>query len=360
MRDGRRERRDDAAVDDKRAGVRSRGSAERRTDSAEPDADSLIRAAREVLEIEGDAVRQLGERIDESFARAVRAILATRGTVIVMGVGKSGIVARKIAATMSSTGTRAVFLHPADAAHGDIGVAAPGDVAVVVSKSGEGDEMLGILPLLSGMGITMIAITGNTSSTLAAKADVVLDSHVEREACPMDLVPTASTTAALALGDALAMAVLREKRVGREDLAAFHPGGLLGRQLALRVSDVMHEGQELPVVVRGVAIREAIVEIANKRLGVTTVVDEGGVLCGVITDGDLKRILMSRQDPLEAPVDEVMTRHPRTVEGDELVARALELMETNVPSPITSLVVVDAEDRPRGVIHIHDCLKAER
>lgn len=347
MRSGRDDGRDEGAA-----------ALDERSGSAE--SDSLIRAAREVLEIEGDAVRQLAERIDESFARAVRAVLASSGTVIVLGVGKSGIVARKIAATMSSTGTRAVFLHPADGAHGDIGVAAPGDVAVVVSKSGEGDEILAILPLLSDIGITMIAITGNPSSTLASKAQVVLDSHVEREACPMDLVPTASTTAALALGDALAIAVLREKRVGREELAAFHPGGLLGRQLALRVSDVMHGGRDLPVVERTVRMREAVVEIANKRLGATTVVDADGTLCGIITDGDLKRILMSRPDPLDAEVGEVMTGSPRTVAGDELVARALELMETNSPSPITSLVVVDSAGRPTGMIHIHDCLKVGR
>lgn len=338
---------------DKEANVAADDAEKRQT-------EALVRVAREVLEIEGAAVSELADRVDESFARAVRAIMSSRGTVVVLGVGKSGIVARKIAATMSSIGTRAVFLHPADGAHGDIGVVAPGDVAIAVSKSGEGGEMLDILPLLSDMGITIIAITGNTSSTLASRADVVLDSHVEREACPMDLVPTASTTAALALGDALAIALLREKRVGREDLAAFHPGGLLGRQLALRVADVMHHGTELPVVGRGVPMRDAIVEIANKRLGVTTVVDDDGSLCGIITDGDLRRILMGRSDPLAARVGEVMTPSPRTVAPDELVASALELMEMNEPSPITSLVIVDGEGRPNGIIHIHDCLKANR
>lgn len=320
--------------------------------------ESLVRIAREVLEIEAAAVRQLAARIDESFARAVGAVLKSTGTIVVLGVGKSGIVARKIAATLSSTGTRAVFLHPADGAHGDIGVVAAGDVAVAVSKSGEGTEMLAILPLLEDLGVPVIAITGNPSSSLAARADVLLDSHVEREACPMDLVPTASTTAALALGDALAVAVLREKRVDRKDLAAFHPGGLLGRRLILKVRDVMHAGEELPVVRQEVPMREAIVEIANKRLGVTTVVDKAGRLCGVLTDGDLKRVLMTRSDSLEARVGDVMTAAPKTVDGDELVARALELMETNDPSPITSLVIVDPSGCPEGVIHIHDCLKA--
>ncbi|MBD3348203.1 MAG: KpsF/GutQ family sugar-phosphate isomerase [Candidatus Eisenbacteria bacterium] len=324
------------------------------------DAPDLIAVAREVLQIESKAVEALAGRVDEAFARAVRLLVATGGTVVVLGVGKSGIVARKIAATLSSTGTRAVFLHPADGAHGDIGIVSRGDVVVAVSKSGEGGEMLDILPALSELDVPLIAITGNADSSLARRADVVLDAHVEREACPMDVVPTASTTASLAMGDALAVAVLREKRVGREDLAAFHPGGLLGRQLALRVSDVMHTGDELPRVERGVNLREAIVEIANKRLGLTTVVDREGRLCGILTDGDLKRILMSRSDALEARVEDVMTRSPRTIGGDEPVLRALELMESNRPSPITSLVIVDEDGRVRGVIHIHDCLRTPR
>ncbi|MFH1502878.1 MAG: KpsF/GutQ family sugar-phosphate isomerase [Candidatus Eisenbacteria bacterium] len=326
-------------------------------DRARTGDEALVRAAREVLEIEAAAVGQLVDRIDASFADAVRAVVASTGTVVVLGVGKSGIVARKIAATLSSTGTRAVFLHPADGAHGDIGVVARGDVAVAVSKSGEGDEMLAILPLLKDLDVTVIAITGGTSSSLASRADIVLDAHVEREACPMDLVPTASTTAALALGDALAVVVLGEKKVGREDLAAYHPGGLLGRQLSLRVRDVMHRGPDLPIVSEEVSMREAIVEIANKRLGLTTVVDESGALLGVLTDGDLKRILVNTPDALEARTGDVMTRAPRRVGGDELVSRALELMESNEPSPITSLVIVDESGRPEGVIHIHDCLR---
>ena len=324
------------------------------------DDERLVGVAREVLETEGAAVRALAARVDRSFAMAVRAILDSGGAVIVLGVGKSGIVARKIAATFSSTGTRAVFLHPGDAAHGDVGVVSRGDVAIAVSKSGEGREILDILPTLKNLGIVVVAMTGNLSSSLAGRADIVLDAGVEREACPMDLVPTASTTAALALGDALAVAVLQEKKVGRDDLAAFHPGGTLGRRLLLTVGNVMHAGAGLPVVGENVSMREAIVEIANKRLGLTTVVDDSGRLVGILTDGDLKRILMVRSDVLEARANEVMMRDPKTVGKDELVVRALEKMETNEPAPITSLIIVDDAGRPEGVIHIHDCLRAVR
>jgi arabinose-5-phosphate isomerase len=324
------------------------------------DDERLVEMAREVLETESAAVSSLAARLDRSFAAAVRAILSSAGTVIVLGVGKSGIVARKIAATLSSTGTRAVFLHPADATHGDIGVVSPGDVAITVSKSGEGKEILDILPTLRDRGVVVIAIAGNPSSSLAGRADIVLDAGVEREACPMNLVPTASTTAALALGDALAVAVLREKKVGRDDLAAFHPGGALGRRLLLTVADVMHAGEGLPLVDETVSMREAIVEIAKKRLGLTTVVDDCGRLVGILTDGDLKRILMVRPDILEVRADEFMVRNPKTVGKDELVVRALEKMETNEPSPITSLIIVDDAMHPQGVIHIHDCLRAVR
>jgi arabinose-5-phosphate isomerase len=322
--------------------------------------EEIVALAREVLEVECASLEALAERVGGAFVAAARAISRTRGTVILSGVGKSGIVARKIAATFASTGTPAAFLHPADAAHGDIGLVAGSDVVVAVSKSGEGDELLQILPILRDLKVTIIAITGNPSSSLASLSDIVLDASVEREACPLDLVPTASTTAAVALGDALAVVVMKEKEVGREDFAYFHPGGALGRRLLLRVRDVMHTGEELPVVTEDTIMREAIVEIANKRLGLTTVVDRNGKLVGILTDGDLKRILIEREDILAATASEVMSRSPKTVGRDELVAAALEKMETLPPSPITSLVIVDAEGRPEGVIHIHDCLKAVR
>ncbi len=318
----------------------------------------ILRTGKEVLAVEAEALNELSARTGESFVRAVRAILASPGGLIVCGVGKSGLVARKIAATFASTGTRAFFLHPADAAHGDVGMVGPGDVVLAVSKSGEGDELLRIVPLLREIGVTIVAMTGETTSSLAEKADIVIDAHVSREACPMDLVPTASTTAALALGDALAVAVLEEKEIDREAFAAFHPGGALGRRLLLRVADVMHSGVELPVVSSDALMKDAVVEIAGKRLGVTTVVDGAGKLVGVVADGDLKRMLIQRDDILDAVVGDVMTADPRTVGRDELVAVALERMEAAEPGPITSLVIVDEDGRPEGVIHIHDCLRA--
>ncbi len=320
--------------------------------------EDLVKVARDVLEMECAALVAAGRRLDRSFASAARAILGSTGAVVLCGVGKSGIVARKSAATFASTGTPSVFLHPADAAHGDIGLVGPGDVVIAVSKSGEGDELLRILPILRDIGVTIIAIVGTPQSTLAARSDIVLDASVEREACPMDLVPTTSTTVALGLGDALAVAVLTEKNVDREAFAAVHPAGALGRRLRLRVRDVMHVGDELPKVGEDARMGEAILEIAKKRLGLTTVVDAAGRLTGILTDGDLRRILMERQDVLEARIGDVMTRDPRTVGRNEHVATALEKMETIGPSPITSLITVDEEGRPEGVIHIHDCLKA--
>jgi arabinose-5-phosphate isomerase len=320
--------------------------------------EAFIEAAREVLRIEGEGLERASTRLGPSFGAAVRAILDSPGTVIVFGVGKSGIVARKIAATFASTGTAAVFLHPADAAHGDVGMVGANDVAIAVSKSGEGDETMRIVPILKNLGVPIIAITGDPQSSLAREADIVLDAGVEREACPMDLVPTASTTAALALGDALAVVVLREKEVDRNLFATFHPAGAIGRRLLLKVSDVMHAGESLPTTPATALMKEAIIEIADKRIGMTTVVDDKGKLVGIIADGDLKRILMVRPDILEARVSEVMTPNPKTIGRDELVAAALERMETNQPSPITSLIITDAAGRPEGVIHIHDCLRA--
>lgn len=320
--------------------------------------EELLRTGREVLEVERDAIGGLVDRIDDAFVAAVRAVVESPGSVIVCGVGKSGLVARKIAATLASTGTRAFFLHPADAAHGDVGMVSKGDVVLAVSKSGEGEELLQLLPHFREIGVTIVAITGGARSTLASRADIVVDARVEREACPMDLVPTASTTVALALGDALAVAVLSEKEIDRDAFASFHPAGALGRRLLLRVRDVMHTGDALPVVSEDALMRDAIVEIAGKRLGLTTVVGAAGRLVGIVADGDLKRIVIGRTDILNVRVADVMTPAPRTVGKDELVADALEKMETNTPSPITSLIIVNDDGCPEGVIHIHDCLRA--
>jgi arabinose-5-phosphate isomerase len=320
--------------------------------------EELLRMGREVLCVERDALDALSHRLGDGFVAAVRAISESPGSIVVCGAGKSGLVARKVAATFASTGTRAFFLHPADAAHGDVGMVGSGDVVVAISKSGEGDELLQLLPLVREIGVTVIAITGAVGSTLASRADIVVDAHVEREACPMDLVPTASTTAALALGDALAVAVLSEKEIDRAAFASFHPAGALGRRLLLRVRDVMHTGDALPIVRADALMKEAIVEIAGKRLGMTTVVDDDGRLVGIVADGDLKRIIVRRQDVLSARVGDVMTRDPRAIGEDELVADALKRMETNEPGPITSLIIVSDDGRPQGVIHIHDCLRA--
>jgi len=326
----------------------------------ERDQEDLTRraVAKEVLGIEAEALVHMADRIDESFSRAVETIVNARGSLVVCGVGKSGIVGRKIAATVASTGTPAFFLHPSEAAHGDLGSLSPRDVILAISKSGEGDELLQLVPAFRRLGIPLIVITGCVDSSLAREADIVLDATVEREACPMDLVPTASTTAALALGDALAVAVLKEKEVDAEQFADFHPGGALGRRLRLTVGEVMHSGNELPIVDEDALMREAVVEIAKKRLGVTTVVDATGRLAGLLTDGDLKRILMQHEDILSVRVGDVMTRDPKTIRADELVVRALELMETAGSSPITSLIILDDGGAPSGVIHIHDCLKA--
>jgi len=259
---------------------------------------------------------------------------------------------------VASTGTPAFFLHPSEAAHGDLGSLSPRDVVLAISKSGEGDELLQLVPAFRRLGIPLVVITGRIDSSLAREADIVLDATVEREACPMDLVPTASTTAALALGDALAVAVLKEKEVDAGQFADFHPGGALGRRLRLTVGEVMHSGDDLPVVSEDALMREAVVEIANKRLGVTTVVDAEGRLVGLLTDGDLKRILIQHEDILSVRVGDVMTRAPKTIRVDELVVTALELMETMGSSPITSLIILDEGGAPSGVIHIHDCLKA--
>ncbi|MBD3368209.1 MAG: KpsF/GutQ family sugar-phosphate isomerase [Candidatus Eisenbacteria bacterium] len=323
--------------------------------SGRSDAD-IVASGREVLRLESDAVAAVAERLGPSFAEAVRTVLGAKGTVVICGTGKSGTVARKLAGTLTSTGTPAVFLHPADAAHGDVGVIDGGDVVIAISKSGEGEEILRILPVFREMAAAIIAITGNTGSSLASEADVVLDASVEREACPMDLVPTASTTAALALGDALAVAVLAEKDVDPAMFARYHPGGALGRRLLLRVADVMHSGEDVPTVPRDATMREAICEIANKRLGMVAVTGVDGRLEGIVTDGDLKRIIMRRADMLDARVAEFMTTSPRIIGRDELVVAALQKMESE--GPITSLIIVDESGRPDGVIHIHDCLRA--
>lgn len=316
----------------------------------------LRRLAERVLRLEAEAILALIPRLDERFDRAVDLLFRCTGRVIVTGMGKSGLIGRKIAATLASTGTPAYFLHPAEGVHGDLGMVSRGDVMLALSNSGETDEVLAILPLLKRLGVPIVLLTGNPQSTLARQCEVVLDVAVAEEACPMNLAPTSSTTAALAVGDALAMALLELRGLRPEDFAALHPRGGLGWRTLFRVADLMHTGDEIPVVGADALMRDVVVEMTRKRLGMTTVVDGQGRLAGVITDGDLRRLHL-RAEPLgNLRAGEVASPRPKTIPAEDLAAKALEVMETFA---ITSLVVVDGERRPAGVIHLHDILRAK-
>ncbi len=321
----------------------------------------ILRRAKEVLKIEATGIAALIDRLDDRFVRAVELLDACRGKVVVTGLGKSGLICRKIAATFASTGTPSFFLHAGDANHGDMGMVMEGDVVLAVSNSGETDEILTLIPTLKRIGVRLIAMTGNDDSTLSRAADVVLDAGVTEEACPLGLSPTTSTTAALALGDALAVILLEKKGFKEEDFALRHPGGILGRKLLLRVEDLMHRGADVPLVDEQTLMKEAILVITSKRLGITGVTDKRGDLIGVITDGDLRRGLQSDGDGiLNKRAEEVMTLKPKSIEKDVLASQALAKMEENIPRPITALFVVEkpADRRPIGILHIHDLLKA--
>jgi arabinose-5-phosphate isomerase len=321
-----------------------------------PDDESILALARQVLEIEAAAVSALRGRLGRSFLDAVAAIFASRGRVVVTGMGKSGHVGSKIASTLASTGTPAFFMHPGEASHGDVGMIADGDVVIAISNSGESDEILRILPLIKRRGAKVIAITGREQSTLATEADVHLDAAVEKEACPMNLAPTASTTAVLALGDALAVALLEKRGFGEDDYAQHHPGGTLGRRLLLHVSDVMHSGERLPRVGVGATLKEAILEMSQKGLGMTAIVDDGGRVAGLFTDGDLRRTLEKHEDIRAMKVAEVMTRNPRTIGPARLAAEAAQVMQTHHVSG--RLLVVDEGGRLVGAVHVDDLLRA--
>ena len=317
----------------------------------------IIKRAKQVLQIEARAIEQLIGRINEQFVQAVELILACEGKVVVTGVGKSGIIGQKIASTLASTGTPAFFLHSTEGSHGDLGMLGKKDIVVAISNSGETDELSQILPLIKRYGNKLIALTGKVTSTLARAGDVVLDVSVEEEACPLGLAPTASTTATLAMGDALAVALLEKRGFKKEDFAILHPGGKLGKQLLLKVRDLMHVGDELPMVYEETLMKGALVEITSKRLGVTGVMNKQHELVGVITDGDLRRALERHTDLLEMTAGEVMTHNPKRIEADILAAQAVQRMEEH---SITSLFVFDkaGEKTPRGILHLHDLLKA--
>ena len=316
----------------------------------------LRRLAERVLRLEAEAILGLIPKLDARFDRAVELLHGCTGRVIVTGIGKSGLIGRKIAATLASTGTPAYFLHPAEGVHGDIGMVARGDVVLALSNSGETDEILAIVPVLKRFGVPIVLLTGSPTSPLARQCEVVLDVSVPEEACPMNLAPTSSTTAALAMGDALAMVLLELRGLRPEDYAALHPRGTLGWRALFRVSDLMLTGDAVPVVADGTPMREVIVEMTRKRKGITTVVDGAGRLVGVVTDGDLRRLHL-RDTPIDAlTAGEVATREAKTIRADDLAAKALEVMET---WQITSLVIVDEAGRPVGLIHMHDILKAK-
>ena len=315
----------------------------------------LVASGRRVLEIEGQALAAVGARIGDEFARACRLVMAGHGRVVATGMGKSGHIARKIAATLASTGTPAFFVHPGEAGHGDLGMITDADVVLAISYSGESDEIQMLLPALRRQGNTVIAMTGRPQSSLAREADVHLDVSVPAEACPLHLAPTSSTTATLALGDALAVALLEARGFTADDFARSHPAGSLGRRLLLHIDDVMHGGDALPSVGAGATVAEALVEMSRKRLGMTAVVDEAGVLLGIFTDGDLRRALDQGLDVRQAPITGVMTRNPRTVRAGRMATEAAHLMEQH---RINGLIVVDADGRAVGALNIHDLLRA--
>lgn len=318
---------------------------------------SSIETARRVLAKEAEAITSLARSLGPDFDRAVELLASCEGKVILTGMGKSGIICKKIAATFSSTGTPAFFLHPAEGAHGDLGVLSHGDVIVAMSNSGETAELLGLLPLVSRMGLTLVSITGRPNSTLARRSHVVLPVIVEDEACPLNLAPMSSTTASLALGDALAAALMERRNLTPEDFALVHPAGSLGRRLTLRVEDVMIDSAGVPRVKATDPMREAIIEISSKKLGVTGVFGETGELLGVLTDGDLRRCIQSGRDFLDAEAGSLMTASPKTTRRDTLAIDALRLMEEH---SITSLFVTDSDEGGNvcGVVHIHHIVRA--
>ncbi len=314
-----------------------------------------LELARNVLRTEADAILALVDRLDDRFERALQLLLECQGRVILTGMGKSGIICRKIAATLSSIGTPAFFLHPAEAIHGDLGVIQANDVVVALSYSGETDELLRLLETLRRLGARLIAVTGSPGSSLAQAADVTLDCQVTEEACPLNLIPTASTTAMLALGDALAMALLVRKGFGQEDFANLHPGGKIGKRL-MRVDHLMHAGGDLPIVRPDTAMRDVIYEMSRKGLGMTCVVDGAGRLAGIITDGDLRRHMGTMPDVVERLAADVMTRQPRTIGASMLAVQALSLMEER---KITSLPVIEPDRTLLGVVHLHDLWRTQ-
>ncbi|MBU1488016.1 KpsF/GutQ family sugar-phosphate isomerase [bacterium] len=318
--------------------------------------EDIINQAKKVLRIEAEAVRDLADKINENFSKAVDMLYYCQGRVVVTGMGKSGLIGQKIASTLSSTGTPALFLHPAEGIHGDLGMVIQQDVVIALSNSGETEELLRLIPAIKRAGALIVALSGNSSSTLASYADLFLDVSVKEEACPLGLAPTASTTAALAMGDALAVALLSKRGFNKEDFALLHPGGTLGKQLLLKVEDIMHKGEDIPLIEEEAAFTGVVAEISKKGLGVTGVVDREGRLVGIVTDGDIRRLIQDHGEKFFAfSANRAMARNPKTISPSELGVRALSQMER---FEITALFVLDQEQKPLGIVHIHDLLKA--
>ncbi len=314
-----------------------------------------LEKAREVIRKEAKAIAGLEKKINKEFSKAVKLILDCHGRVIVTGMGKSGIIGKKIAATLTSTGISAIFLHAAEGIHGDLGLVQRDDVVIAITKSGETDEVYQLIPLFRRLGVPIITLTGNTRSPVAEKSDVVLDVSVDEEACPNNLIPTSSTTAALVMGDALAIALLDKRGFSAQDFALLHPGGNLGRKLLLKVKDVMHTGDDIPIVNQKASMKEIILMMTSKRFGTTTVVDDNKRLVGIFTDGDLRRLIERTEDIFGLEAKDVMTKNPKIMNAEELAAKALNQMENH---KITCLIVVDKKRKPIGIVHMHDLLKA--
>jgi arabinose-5-phosphate isomerase len=314
-----------------------------------------IDVARKVLKTEAEAVLGLIEKLNSDFGKAVDIIYSSKGRVVVTGMGKSGLVGKKIAATLASTGTPAFFLHPAEASHGDLGMVTERDIIIAISNSGETAELIGLIPFLKRFGIKLISMTGNPRSTLAKASDIALDISVKEEACPMGIVPTASTTATMAMGDAVAVALLMKRGLCEKDFAFFHPGGSIGKKFFIKVKDLMHTGDRLPTVSLDTPMSKAVIEMSSKRLGHAIVLDKDGRISGIMTDGDVRRGLEKWGGKLfDLTAKEIMTRNPKTISSEELAAKALSVMEG---SSITALIVSDEEGIPAGIIHLHDILK---
>lgn len=323
--------------------------------SLKVDKVEILKLAHEVFDIEADSISKLKDKLNDDFIKAIDVLYNCKGRVIVSGMGKSGLIGRKIAATFSSTGTPSYYLHPAESTHGDSGVITREDVVIAISNSGETAELLQLLPLIKRFGIKLIAMTGKDNSTLAQKSDMVLDVAVEKEACPLGLAPTASTTATLAMGDALAVCLLQKRGFTPQDFLMFHPSGALGKGILYRISDIMISGNDLPIIKSDKTFKDAVVEVSSKNLGVAIVVDDNLKTLGILTDGDIRRILLKYNDISTLILKDVMTKNPITIKKDELAAKALQIMEQH---SITSIVINDDKGSPEGLIHIHDLLKA--